>query len=65
MWGLPLQLLSMAPLRGSCWALIPAAATAVLMVIRTFLEDRTLQAGLPGYREYAQAARYRLLPGVW
>lgn len=30
MWGLPLQLLSMAPLRGSWWALIPAAATVVV-----------------------------------
>jgi len=24
-----------------------------------------LQAGLPGYREYAQRTRYRLLPGIW
>jgi protein-S-isoprenylcysteine O-methyltransferase Ste14 len=35
------------------------------MVIRTALEDRTLLAELPGYAEYAQRVRYRLLPGVW
>jgi protein-S-isoprenylcysteine O-methyltransferase Ste14 len=38
---------------------------ALLMVIRTALEDRTLQAELPGYAEYAQGVRYRLLPSVW
>lgn len=25
----------------------------------------TLQQELPGYREYAQKTRYRLLPGIW
>jgi protein-S-isoprenylcysteine O-methyltransferase Ste14 len=34
-------------------------------VIRTALEDRTLQAELPGYKEYVQKVRYRLVPGVW
>jgi hypothetical protein len=24
-----------------------------------------LQAELPGYREYVQAVRYRLIPGIW
>jgi protein-S-isoprenylcysteine O-methyltransferase Ste14 len=38
---------------------------AMLMVIRAALEDRTLQAELPGYAEYARQVRYRLLPGVW
>jgi protein-S-isoprenylcysteine O-methyltransferase Ste14 len=49
---------------GSWWALVPAGLIALLMVIRTALEDRTLQAELPGYAEYAQRVRYRLLPGV-
>ncbi len=52
-------------LLGSAWGLIPAAVDAVFFLIRTALEDRTLQAELPGYREYAQRVRYRLLPGVW
>lgn len=50
---------------GSWWALVGASLIAMLMVIRTALEDRTLKAELPGYAEYAQRVRYRLLPGVW
>jgi protein-S-isoprenylcysteine O-methyltransferase Ste14 len=50
---------------GSWWALIPAALVGALYVLRTALEDRTLQAELPGYRDYAEHVRYRLLPGVW
>lgn len=37
----------------------------VLIITRTSLEDRTLQAELPGYAEYAIHTRYRLFPGVW
>ncbi len=50
---------------GSPWALISGGLAALLFVVKTALEDRMLQAGLPGYREYAQRTRYRLLPGVW
>jgi protein-S-isoprenylcysteine O-methyltransferase Ste14 len=57
--------LGTALLLGSPWALIPAALLACTLVIRTALEDRTLRAELPGYAEYAQQTRYRLLPGVW
>lgn len=56
--GIPLAL-------GSFWALIPAAAGTVTLVVRIVLEDRTLQAELDGYREYAGRVRYRLVPGVW
>jgi protein-S-isoprenylcysteine O-methyltransferase Ste14 len=50
---------------GTLWAMIPAVLTAVAFVIRTALEDRTLQEELDGYREYARRVRYRLLPGIW
>jgi protein-S-isoprenylcysteine O-methyltransferase Ste14 len=50
---------------GSLWALIPAGITVVLFVIRTVLEDRTLQEELEGYRGYAGVVRHRLIPGVW
>lgn len=50
---------------GSLWALIPAVLLAVVVVVRTALEDRTLLAELPGYAEYAQKTRYRLVPGLW
>lgn len=52
-------------LLSSLWAFIPAAITVAVIVVRTALEDRTLQAELPGYAEYARQTRYRLLPGVW
>ena len=47
------------------WALVPVGVTAILTVVRTALEDRTLLAELDGYSDYAQRVRYRLLPGVW
>ena len=50
---------------GSFYALIPAFIIVVLFILRTSLEDKTLQQELPGYKEYAQKVRYRLLPGVW
>jgi len=37
----------------------------LLTVLRTALEDRALRRDLPGYEEYAQETRWRLLPGVW
>jgi protein-S-isoprenylcysteine O-methyltransferase Ste14 len=49
----------------SLWALIPGGLTAVLMLVRTALEDKTLQDELDGYREYAGRVRYRLIPGIW
>ena len=49
----------------SAWAFLPAVFLAVVLVIRTHLEDSTLQEELAGYREYARRVRYRLLPGVW
>jgi protein-S-isoprenylcysteine O-methyltransferase Ste14 len=50
---------------GSWWALVPGILCAILMIVRTSLEDKTLQAELSGYVEYTQRTRYRLLPGVW
>jgi protein-S-isoprenylcysteine O-methyltransferase Ste14 len=52
-------------LLASWWAFLPGALNAILFVARTALEDRALQAELPGYAEYAARVRYRLLPGVW
>lgn len=49
----------------SWWALLPGGIAAAAMLIRTALEDKTLQAELDGYSAYANRVRYRLLPGVW
>jgi protein-S-isoprenylcysteine O-methyltransferase Ste14 len=50
---------------GSVWTLIPAMVALIITVIRTTLEDRTLQDELPGYRDYARRVRYRLIPGIF
>lgn len=52
-------------LLNSVWAFIPAILLCIVMVIRTALEDKTLQAELPGYKEYTRRTRYRLLPWIW
>lgn len=52
-------------LLGSWLSLVPIVATVTLHVLRTALEDRTLLAELPGYRDYAARVRYRLMPGMW
>lgn len=63
--GAILFTLAMPVLMGSLWGLIPAALAAILFIVRTRLEDDTLQAELPGYTEFTQQTRYRLLPGIW
>ena len=50
---------------GSWWALIPAVLVGIFLVIRTALEDKTLQEELDGYGEYAQKVPYHLVPGIW
>ena len=52
-------------LLGSWWALLLGIFDALLFILRTFLEDRTLKADLPGYLEYTRDVRCRLMPGVW
>jgi protein-S-isoprenylcysteine O-methyltransferase Ste14 len=49
----------------SMWTLIPVAVALIIAVIRTVLEDQTLQDELPGYRDYARRVRYRLIPGIY
>ena len=56
--GMPLAL-------GSYWALVPVAFGAVVIVVRTVLEDRVLQEELEGYKEYASRVHYRLIPDIW
>jgi protein-S-isoprenylcysteine O-methyltransferase Ste14 len=63
--GAILYELAVSILLASGWALAISAATALLLVLRTALEDRALQAELPGYADYARQVRCRLLPGVW
>lgn len=61
MWALAGMVMALS----SMWMLVPVAAALVIAVIRTALEDGTLQDELPGYREYAQRVCYRLFPGIY
>lgn len=55
-----------APILLASWgALILSGFTVPLLVLRTYLEDRTLQAELKGYDDYTHQVRSRLLPGIW
>ncbi len=56
--GLPLLFMS-------AWSSIPALLSAVLMIVRTRLEDAVLENELEGYRAYQRTTRFRLVPGVW
>lgn len=50
---------------GSIYALAPAAICALLLAERTRLEDKELQKGLLGYKEYAKKVRWKIIPRVW
>ena len=50
---------------GSFWAAIPALFIVPLLVARIRNEEQVLLRDLPGYAEYTQKVKYRLLPGVW
>jgi len=57
-FGLPMLL-------ASWWAFLPGMLGALLLVVRTRLEDRTLRLNLAGYAEFARRVPYRLVPGLW
>ena len=50
---------------GSYWGLIPIAVMLPFLIWRLFDEERLLSAKLPGYTEYKQRVRHRLVPFVW
>lgn len=50
---------------GSVFTFIPVGIYALLIGVRTLLEDRTLHEELNGYSEYANVVKRRLLPGLW
>ncbi len=63
--GAILSFLGSPLLLGSYWAFIPTVIGVGGYVLRTALEDKTLQRELEGYRAYTEQVRYRLIPGVW
>jgi protein-S-isoprenylcysteine O-methyltransferase Ste14 len=63
--GMILFELAMSVLLASWVSLLASGLCAILLILRTALEDRTLHAELTGYVDYAGQVRYRLLPGIW
>ncbi len=56
--GLPVAL-------GSLWGLVPALLGCACLMVRIVFEERVLRAELPGYRDYAERVRWRVVPRVW
>jgi len=50
---------------GSWWGLVLFVFMPIVLVARIFSEERLLLKELPGYREYCQKVRYRLIPYAW
>lgn len=50
---------------GSWWAVIPALVIIPVIVARILDEEKALEQDLPGYVEYKQKVKYRLIPFVW
>jgi protein-S-isoprenylcysteine O-methyltransferase Ste14 len=62
--GLIIYLLSPIGL-GSFWAVLAALPLVIVYIVRIRSEEKFLTEKLPGYREYLQRVRFRLIPGVW
>jgi protein-S-isoprenylcysteine O-methyltransferase Ste14 len=50
---------------GSWWGLLGLLIFLPALIWRLLDEEAFLERSLPGYREYAQRVRYRLVPFVW
>jgi protein-S-isoprenylcysteine O-methyltransferase Ste14 len=50
---------------GSYWALPVFLILPIVLVYRIMNEEEVLLRELPGYREYTQKVKYRLIPGIW
>ena len=62
--GMALLAIARPVVLGSYWGLLPGLVGFVMVIIRTFLEDKALLVN-PNYHNYAAKVRYRLLEGVW
>ena len=58
LFGVPLAL-------GSWWGLLLLIPFALIFIIRLLDEEKLLSENLPGYDEYHQKVRYRLIPLLW
>src|SRR5262249_26516381 len=63
--GALLLLAAMAPALGSWWCVLLVVPFFPILVWRILDEEIFLRENLPGYAEYMQRVRYRLVPRVW
>ena len=57
--------LSIPVVLGSWWALACFAPYIFVIAVRIQNEEKVLEAGLAGYKEYKSKVRYRLIPWIW
>ena len=50
---------------GSWWTLLCFIPYPILIAVRIKNEEKILEEGLPGYTEYKQKVRWKILPFVW
>ncbi len=60
-----LHVLVSGPALGSLVAILPHLLLVPFLAYRIVTEDRVLRRELPGYADYAERVRYRVLPGIW
>ena len=66
MYAVTILLFSMIPLvLGSWYALIAFAFYPVIIIVRLKDEEELLTRELPGYAEYKQKVKYRIIPFIW
>ena len=58
LFGVPLAL-------GSWWGLLTVIPITIVIVWRLLEEEKFLVTSLPGYSQYRNKVRYRLLPLIW
>ena len=63
--ALLLMMIAMGFAMGSYVAVIPALLKVPLLIYRLKDEERALREELPGYAEYCERTRFRLVPGLW
>ena len=50
---------------GSWWSLLVMLPCVFLLDLRIKNEEKVLHQGLPGYTDYTERVRYRMIPWVW
>ena len=63
--GFSIMVLATPVALGSYWALPAFLSFPLILVYRIMNEEEVLVRELPGYSDYMQNVRYRLVPGIW